>query len=260
MKYWKIWGATLILGSAAMVPMVLMNSAAVDAAQAMARSTNQAMMQPTAQGIVQSTAQGMVQSTAQAKAQPPANYNGSIERGFLSSTDKAILYMDTTEFYFTEDNEQLKFVNLKNGTLKLMSADGKKDIMSFINYDGARGGVAFVIRPVYAVLPKGTFYEIIADVGAHGKNCGYWLIGKRNGQWVTYVSLDSSATMGYTPDRWHRIRTETNGDATGRFILTSEHEYMPTGAKYGYESKVATDLTLQLYWDREAQWFGMRRL
>lgn len=182
------------------------------------------------------------------------------ERGFLSSTDRAILYMDKTEFHFTEDNEALKFVNLKNGTLKLMSADGTKDYMSFINYDGARGGVAFVIRPIHAVLPKGTFYEITADVGAHGKNCGFWLIGKRDGQWVTYVSLDSLATMGYTPNQWHRLRTETNGDATGRYIVTSEHEYMPPGAKYGYERRIATDLTVQLFWDKEAQWFGMRRL
>lgn len=183
-----------------------------------------------------------------------------LERGFLSSTDRAILYLDKTEFYFTEDNEELKFVNLKNGTLKLMSADGTTDYMSFVNYDGAKGGVAFVIRPIYAVLPKGTFYEITADVGAHGKNCGFWLIGKRDGQWVTYVSIDSLATMGYTPDQWHRIKTETNGDATGRYILTSEHEYMPPGAKYGYERRVATDLALQLFWDKKAQWFGMRRL
>ena len=52
-------------------------------------------------------------------------------------------------------------------------------------------------------------------------NCGYWLIGKHDGQWVTYVSLDSLATMGYTIGEWHQIRTKIDEDGTGRFILIS---------------------------------------
>lgn len=105
-----------------------------------------------------------------------------------------------------------------------------------------------------------TFFEINADVGAHAMNCGYWLIGKHDGQWVTYVSLDSLATMGYTIGEWHQIRTKIDEDGTGRFILISSHEYLPPGAQYQYQRKHAVDLQLELFWDENAQWFGMRNL
>lgn len=104
------------------------------------------------------------------------------------------------------------------------------------------------------------FFEIIADRGAHAKNCGYWIVGKHDDKWVMYVSIDSLVNMGYTPWEWHQIKTEMNSDATGRFILISSHEYMPPGAQFGYQLKHAVDLKLQLFWDKEAGWFGIRRL
>ena len=158
------------------------------------------------------------------------------------------------------DGEKILFTSMRDGTLRLTSADGRNDYLSFIPYDGRMGGVGYAIRPIYSMFPSMTFIEIIADVGAHAKNCGYWLIGKRNGQWVTYISIDSLAQMGYTPGEWHQIYTNANKDATGRFILTSRHEYMPPGAQYGYQRKFATDLTLQIFWDQDAHWFGLRRL
>ena len=141
-----------------------------------------------------------------------------------------------------------------------MSRNGTRDYLSFTAYDGDNAGIGYKIRKIYTTFPSMQFFEIIADVGAHAKNCGYWIIGKKDGQWVTYVSIDSLTAMGYTPGEWHQISTALNNDATGRFILTSRHEYMPPGAQYGYQRKFAVDLQLQLFWDQNAQWFGIRRL
>lgn len=140
---------------------------------------------------------------------------------FSASDDGNFLYMDTRQLNVCYDNEPLKFVLQKDGTLRLMSRDGKHDYMSFINYVGAKDGVGYKIRTIRTTDPDMTFFEINADVGAHAMNCGYWLIGKHDGQWVTYVSLDSLATMGYTIGEWHQIRTKIDEDGTGRFILIS---------------------------------------
>lgn len=182
------------------------------------------------------------------------------ETGFLESEKATFLYMDTRTLNMNYDGEEILFTSMRDGTLRLTSADGRNDYLSFIPYDGKMGGVGYSIRPIYTIFPSMIFIEIIADVGAHAKNCGYWLIGKRNGQWVTYISIDSLAQMGYTPGKWHQIHTAANQDATGRFILTSQHEYMPPGAQYGYQRRMATDLTLQIFWDQDAHWFGLRRL
>lgn len=70
--------------------------------------------------------------------------------------------------------------------------------------------------------------------------------------------LDTLAQYGYTPNEWHRIGTEVN--AAGDFILTSTHEYMPPGAQFGYERRMATDFEAILFWDEDASWFGIKRL
>lgn len=180
------------------------------------------------------------------------------ETGFLESEKATFLYMDTRTLNMNYEGEKILFTSMRDGTLRLTSADGRQDYLYFIPYDGKMGGVGYAIRPIYTIFPSMTFIEIIADVGAHAKNCGYWLIGKHNGQWVTYISIDSLAQMGYTPGEWHQIHTAANKDATGRFILTSQHEYMPPGAQYEAQRKFAVDLKLQIFWDQDAQWFGLR--
>lgn len=189
---------------------------------------------------------------------PPSAF--AQETGFLTPGNSTFLYMDTRVLNETYDNESIKFVLQRNGVLRLMSRNGKHDYLSFTGYDGTNAGIGYRIRKIYTMFPSMTFFEIVADRGAHAKNSGYWLIGKCNGQWVTFVSIDSLANMGYTPGEWHRIFTSINSDATGRFILTSVNTYMPPGAHYESQRQHAVDLKLQLFWDKDAHWFGIRRL
>lgn len=182
------------------------------------------------------------------------------ETGFLTPGESTFLYLDTRVLNDTYDDEAIKFVLQRNGVLRLMSRNGTHDYLSFTAYDGDNGGIGYKIRKIYTMFPSMQFFEITADRGAHAQNCGYWIIGKRDAQWVTFVSIDSLAQMGYPPSEWHQIHTALNDDATGRFILTSQHEYMPPGAEYSYQRKFAVDLRLQLFWDNNARWFGIRRI
>ncbi|WP_276840050.1 hypothetical protein [Anaerovibrio lipolyticus] len=168
--------------------------------------------------------------------------------------------MDTKALKDKYGDEDILFVVKKDGTLHLTSRNGREEYLYFTGYDGTNAGIGYSIRKIYAMFPTMEFFEIIADRGAYAKNCGYWIVDKRDDKWVTYVSIDSLANMGYTPGEWHQIKTEMNADATGRFILTSSHEYMPPGAQYGYQRQHAVDLRLQLFWDKDARWFGIRRL
>lgn len=182
---------------------------------------------------------------------------------FSSPSETVVVDGSHRKLNVKNGREKLKFVYQdKTCVLKLMSRDGKQDYLSFLNYYGGRppGAAWYTVKEIHTTNPELTFYEINAFVGAHAKNVGYWIVGKHSGQWVTYISLDNLATMGYTVGKWHQIHTKINENGDGRFILISQHEYMPPGAIYGYQKRMAVDLRLELFWDDQAQWFGMRSL
>lgn len=182
------------------------------------------------------------------------------ETGFLESGDTTYLSYDNTEYDFDHDGQSYALVRTKDGVLHLLSGDGQYQYGTFSGYYGSSGAVDYAVRPIYTIFPSMTFYEIIATEGAHARNCGYWLIGQSNGQWVAYVTIDTLASAGYTAQEWHRISTASNKDATGRFILTSSHQYMPPGAIYGYQAKNVVDLRLQFHWDQENQCITISRM
>ena len=165
--------------------------------------------------------------------------------------------INQVNFVYDDNKEKIKFVLKSDGILRLMSRDGQNDYLSFIGYEDAV--TTYSVREIHITSPDKTFYEINTSIGTSGKNNGYWLIGKHKGKWVTYVSLNNLTAMGYTPWNWHRIQTNIGEYDSGKFILTSIHTYMPPGAQFGYERRTATDLQLELYWDENAQWFGMRK-
>lgn len=182
------------------------------------------------------------------------------QTGFLTADKPAFLYLDTWTLNMNYDDEDIKFTLNGDGTLQLTSKNGREKYLTFSSFDSTNEGIGYAIRSIYTIFPSMEFIEINADRGAKAKNCGYWLIGKRNGTWVTYISWNNLASMGFTTNEWHQITTHLNEDATGRFILESSHMYMPPGAQYGYQMKSTVDLKLQLFWDQNAQWFGMRRI
>ena len=100
------------------------------------------------------------------------------ETGFLTPGESTFLYWDTRLLNETYDNEPIKFVLQQDGVLRLMSRNGTRDYLSFTGYDDTNAGIGYKIRKIYTMFPSMQFFEIIADRGAHAKNCGYWIIGK----------------------------------------------------------------------------------
>lgn len=180
---------------------------------------------------------------------------------FVPLGDSEFLYIDPQPARFAINGEPVQLImDRRTGVLRLFDASGKKDYLSFTGYYGDNGGIGYTVRKIALTDPGKQFIEIIASQGAKGKNAGYWLIGKHDGKWVTYVSLDSLASMGYTTDEWHGINSIINSDGDGRFIIESFHRYMPPGAQYGYQEKIAVDLRVELTWDKNARWFAMRSI
>ena len=158
----------------------------------------------------------------------------------------------------TATSGDIKFVT-NGGLMKMLSKDGKEDYLSFINCDGITGqGVDYAIRDVYTSNPTMHLWEITATAGAHGKNCGYWLVGKAGeGKYTAYVSHVSFMNVGYTVREWHKLRSEL---LNGLLIVTSSHSYLPPGKQYEYEAVDVDDFRVQIFWDDNANWFGVRKI
>lgn len=186
-------------------------------------------------------------------------YMPATEASYFNPLGKGtFLYLDTREVNLNAEGERVSFVMQRDGVLRMYSRDGMHDYLSFTGYYGSNSGIGYKIRKIEVRDPDKVLFEINADQGAHAKNAGYWIVGKYKGKWVTFVSLDTLAQYGYTVGEWHALSTDV--DSFGNLILTSVHEYMPAGAQYGYQMKRAVDFRAQLFWDANAQWFGIKRI
>ena len=177
---------------------------------------------------------------------------------FLTADNGTFLYMNSRELEICDEEDGVQFFRADDGTLQLMNKNTKDVYKIFVPSE--QGMVGYRVRDVFMANPEKIFWEINATIGAHEQNCGYWLIGKENGQWVTYVTLEYLAKNGYAINKWRQIVTKINTDGSGRFILLSQYEYMPPEATFGMQRKYCTDLQLELLWDDAAQGFVMRRL
>ena len=163
---------------------------------------------------------------------------------FDSFTSSNYLNYATRNVNLNGDGERVSFTVQDDWILRMKSRDGKNDYFSFMSYYGDRY-LDYSITKLQLRDPKKIFFEINMMAGAHAKNSGYWIIGKYGNKWVTFVSLDSLAAVGYKPNEWHSIRTKVNEN--GELILTSRN-----GTGIDFQAK--------LFWDSNAQWFGIKRI
>lgn len=148
---------------------------------------------------------------------------------------------------FDFENQKYLMERDSQSRLHLKSADRKTDYLSFIPYEKDVEYEDYDVKKIYTSNPNLQFLEIIASVGAHGKTAGYWLIGRYNNKWVTFVSYDSLQSMGL-PD-WARITSEINPDRSGKMILNvNKDEDYPDY------------MQIELYWSNKSNWIGMKRI
>lgn len=161
---------------------------------------------------------------------------------FLTPDKSAYLYMNTRELDIRYDNEEAKFILRADGVLQLTSQDGQAAYLALASTEKDPYAASYTIRKFGITNSEKAFYEIHATAGAHEQTCGYWIIGKHGGQWVTYISLESLVPMGYDLNCYHQLHSRINENNSGRLILGD------------------AIIQFEFFWDDAAQWFGVRRI
>ena len=195
------------------------------------------------------TAVGLLMGLLLAIGMPLASADSSVEPVGQS----AFLYMNTNEVQLTED---VKAVNMKGGWIGLFDKDGNRK-MAMRNIDAAEGGVGFYVRELRVPGEPKRFWEIFATVGAHDKNCGYWMISEENGKWRFELMVEQLIAVGYNAMEWHLLNSDIEN---GQYILKSAVEYMPEGAQYQYERKFMVDWQAEVIYSEKTRSFLMRQL
>ena len=192
---------------------------------------------------------GLLMGLLLAIGMPLASADSSVEL----VGQKAFLYLDKNEVWLTED---VKAVNMKDGTIALFDKSGNRK-MAMKNIDDAQGGVGFYVQEIRVLGEPARFWEIFATVGAHDKNCGYWMISEENGKWRFELMAEDLIAVGYKPMEWHLLNSDIEN---GQYILKSAIEYMPEGAQFGYEMKILTDWNAELIWSEKTRSFLLQQL
>lgn len=97
------------------------------------------------------------------------------------------------------------------------------------------------------------FYEVICTAGAHAKLEGYWLIGKKDGEWTVFISMDNLKSFGINPDKYYNMN---NKIVNGKLIINCFHLEVPEGKSMA-EGKKINDCYVKVDWDNNKQTFRM---
>lgn len=117
---------------------------------------------------------------------------------------------------FDFENSKYRFESDSLGTLHLKSADGIIDYLSFPPYkEFNTEDRMYSVKKIYTSNPNLQFLEI--SVRNVVETLGYWLIGKDNNKWITYVSYDSLKSVGLSDGGM--VISYVNPDCTGKMTL-----------------------------------------
>lgn len=168
--------------------------------------------------------------------------------GSLGYLTDSYIYNSPVTFDFK--NEKYLLEKDSNNILHLKSANGTTDYLSFIPYDKdtfyeGKYNVEYSVNKIYTSNPNLQFLEIISFYRDYDDNVGYWLIGKYNNKWVTYISYDSLKSMGLSDVKG--ITSTVNRNRNGKMILNID--------EYNLDH-----IQFELYWSTKANRIKMKRL
>lgn len=95
------------------------------------------------------------------------------------------------------------------------------------------------------------FYEVICTAGAHAKLEGYWLVGKKDGEWTVFISIDNLKSFGINPDKYYNMN---NKIVNGKLIINCFHLEVPEGKSMAKGKKI-DDCYVKVDWDNNKQTF-----
>lgn len=169
--------------------------------------------------------------------------------GYISEHDGTIYHSGfNSPVTFDFENEKYRFESDSQGILHLKSTDGKTDYFSFIPSfvsDDVFSSTSYYVKKIYTSNPDLQFLEIMAIQDTNFIwTVGYWLIGKYNNKWVTYVSYDALKSMGFSDG--DRLKSEVNPYRSGKMILDI-NAYDPD------------PIRIELYWNNTTNRIEMRK-
>ena len=95
------------------------------------------------------------------------------------------------------------------------------------------------------------FYEVICTAGAHAKLEGYWLVGKKDGEWTVFISIDNLKSFCINPDKYYNMN---NKIVNGKLIINCFHLEVPEGKSMAKGKKI-DDCYIKVDWDNNKQTF-----
>ena len=81
----------------------------------------------------------------------------------------------------------------------------------------------------------------------------YWLIGKKDGEWTVFISMDNLKSFGINPDKYYNMN---NKIVNGKLIINCFHLEVPEGKSMA-EGKKVDDCYVKVDWDNNKQTFRM---
>lgn len=97
------------------------------------------------------------------------------------------------------------------------------------------------------------FYQVNMTTGAHAKLEGFWIIGKKNGEWISFISLDNLKSFGFDETEYHNLRCDI---INGKLDINVFHMVTPPG-KASYQAEKVDDCNVTADWDNNAGTFRM---
>ncbi len=162
--------------------------------------------------------------------------------------------------FTAENGEKVRFsYDPFSRKLYLMSKDRTKTYLIFEPTWDLGNQITFDIRSLYTVDPAMHLWEIIAKSGTDVlRNCGYWIVGQHNGEYVNFVTIESLKAVGYRADEHHRLTSKryTNGN----MVIIGETQRTKKSGLWGPKKAMEVDFRASLFWDAAQDWFGLRRL
>lgn len=152
---------------------------------------------------------------------------------------------------FDFENEKYLLERDCQDILHLKSADGTTDYLSFVpsfipgdDEFFPTFSTSYYVKKIYTSNPNLQFLEIVMLADPNGQTEGYWLIGKHNNNWITYVSYDSLKSIGLSD--LTQVTSEVNPNRNGKMILDINEDY-------------PDHVQIELYWNDTANRIEMRK-
>ena len=163
-----------------------------------------------------------------------------------TQNDKFILG-DKEVAYFP--SSKISFKNVDNNCSVML--DDKNQVL--MNFYTNRDVPDLSIKEIKLANSDKLFYEVICTAGAHAKLEGYWLIGKKDGEWTVFISMDNLKSFGINPDKYYNMN---NKIVNGKLIINCFHLEAPEGKSMA-EGKKIDDCYVKVDWDNNKQTFRM---